>query len=104
MASVRNPICKLLRKAARLLGPATWLRRACCLASRPGRRCTSAYRLSVGRNMMAKSVVWGGATYLLAISLACTSTARPRAAPAAFTPSTSAASWASIRRSYSSLG
>ncbi|MCY1544936.1 hypothetical protein D9M68_808500 [compost metagenome] len=79
-------------------------RRSCSLSSRPGRRSTSAYRLSVGRNMMAKSVVCGGATYLAAIARACSSTARPSAAPALLTPSASAASWASMRRSYSSLG
>ena len=64
MASVRKPIRRLLRIAESVVGPATTTREFCwSSSSRPGWRSTSAYSPSVGRNMMAKSVVLGGFRY-----------------------------------------
>lgn len=67
MTSVRKPICRLLSKAVEVVGPAMTTRCSRCNASiSPGRWMDSAYRPSVGRNISAKSVVWGGTTYFLA--------------------------------------
>ena len=87
-----------------MAGPATLTRRSWSLSSKPGWRNTSAYRLSLGKNIIAKSVVYGGDTYFETINFACVSTALPSARPAALIPSRSDSSWASIRRSYSSFG
>ena len=99
MASVLNPICRLLSMAARLAGPVTTTRLSFCrLSTRPGRRSTSANRLSVGRYITAKSVVWGGARYLAAIFLASARMEVSNALPAAMIAPRSAASSASCKR------
>ena len=64
MASVWKPTRRLLSRAASVVGPATITRAwFCSSAARPGMRSTSAYSPSVGRNITAMSVVYGGATY-----------------------------------------
>src|SRR5450830_1795104 len=70
-ASVRKPICSELSMAISVVGPASVMRCSRCSTSiRPGRRNTSAYRPSEGRNRMAKSVVCGGSMYFSAIERA----------------------------------
>ncbi|EWS57222.1 hypothetical protein Y695_04893 [Hydrogenophaga sp. T4] len=99
-ASVRKPICSELSMAISVVGPASVTRYSRCSTSiSPGRRSTSAYRPSVGRNRIAKSVVCGGSRYLSAMLLASSlmRCSRPRAASSA--PSTSARCCASSRRS-----
>ncbi|MEO6328848.1 MAG: hypothetical protein ABIO55_07945 [Ginsengibacter sp.] len=52
---------KLLKNAERVVGPAIFILHSVrMLSNRPGVRSTSAYRLSNGRNNIAKSVVLGG--------------------------------------------
>ena len=65
---------------------------------------TSAYKPSVGRNRMAKSVENGGTIYFSAIVLASLLTARSSSRPAVSTASASARSAASCSRSYCSFG
>ncbi len=100
IATVRKPICRLLRMAARVVGPVTITRWVCCSSViRPGRRITSANRPSVGRYMMAKSVECGGCTYLAEMVLACSFTARSSAWAARSTSSGWPESWAASSRS-----
>ena len=70
IASVLNPICKLFNNAAKVVGPAIFTRYCLCNVSINPFRTTSAYKPSNGRNIIAKSVVYGGSMYLSWISFA----------------------------------
>ena len=65
IASVWKPTRRLLNSAHSVPGPAISTRNCVWSASpRPSMRIASEYRPSVGRNMIAKSVVIGGWMYL----------------------------------------
>ena len=105
MASVRKPICKLLRKAESVVGPAMFILYSVRMLSKsPGVRNTSAYKLSKGRKRMAKSVVLGASIYLLLISAAHFLMPRTNALRHSSMPAASAASYACSSNSKSSLG
>ena len=71
MASVLNPIWRLLRMDQSVVGPAiTTLHSRCTYSASPGLRITSAKSPSVGRKRMPKSVVFGGLRYLSQMSQA----------------------------------
>ena len=71
MAKVWNPMRRLFRRAAKVVGPAMVTRQVCCnLLTSSGCLRASAYRPSVGRNMMAKLVVAGGSMYFSDMSRA----------------------------------
>ena len=70
MASVRKPICRLLSRAAKVVGPAMLTLYCRWSTSTNPSRTTSAYSPSKGRNMMPKSVVFGGSMYLSRMSFA----------------------------------
>ena len=70
-ARVLKPICRLLSMAIRVVGPATVILYSVRNWSiNELRLITSAYILSKGRNIIAKSVVLGGSRYLSLISFA----------------------------------
>ena len=99
-ASVRKPICRLVKVASSVVGPASVILCSRCSASiSPGRRSASAYRLSVGTNRIAKSVVCGTAMYFSRMLLASPRKRSSIALPAASTAGASARSCASSRRS-----
>ena len=83
IASVRKPICKLLRKADTVDGPTATTLNSCRNDSNsPGRASISAYNPSVGTNSSAKSVVFGGFKYFVLMSFAALRTAFSNCLPA----------------------
>src|SRR5207247_2537949 len=100
IASVRNPICRLLTIMLRFIGPAMVTRCSRCTNSaRPGRRASSAYRPSVGTNRIAKSVVAGGSRYFSRMVFASSLTRISSALAASSTAAGSARSCAAVNLS-----
>ncbi len=94
-----------VENAARFIGPVTSTRDSRCTASaNPGRAIISAYKPSVGRNRIAKSVVCGGCTYLSRILRAWSRRNPAMPLRAASAAGASARSSASCRRCQSSRG
>ena len=98
-------MCKLLSNAVKVVGPATTMRYSRCnKSSKPASRATSAYKPSVGKNITAKSVVYGGATYFSLMVLASNLIWRNKSLRALSSAAVSAISCASCIRSYCSFG